>query len=110
MKERHLIIGDYNEKWKWQSYSNSLNYLIRLLWKNTLPREWYVKFHRETENPEKLWDSEEGIMYYFYNDKTKKTDIRLQRAQGDVDKEYEIISVVQALLDHENDPYGMKFL
>ena len=111
LKDRLLITGDYNEKWQWQSHSNSLNYLIRLLWINRLPREWYAKNPKQTNKtrrPDKVWHREEGAMFYFfYND---KTEIRLQRAQGEVDKEFEILSTVEALLDHVNDPQEMKII
>jgi len=108
LKDKQLISGEFSEKWQWQTKSNSLNYFIRLLWINTLPREWYARHPNQSNGPE--WDLEEGVMhYFFYKEQTK---IRLQRpkAQAQVDKEVEIENVVNTLLTQVNDPHGMKYL
>ena len=107
LKERGLISGEYIEKWLWQSSWNSLHYFVKELWSNTLPREWYARNPKKdpqvSQGPE--WGAG-GIMHYFFYD--EKTDIRLQRPGGEVDREVEIDNVVDTLLQQVNDPQGRK--
>jgi len=106
LKDKQLITGEFHEKWQWQTNWNSLNYFIRLLWNNSLPREWYSRFPEQTKWPE--WDLEDGVMHYFFYNET--TLIRKMRSNGVVDREVDIENVVSALLTQAKDPEGMKYL
>ncbi len=100
LMDRSLISGEYYEKWQWRTNFNSLHFLIKSLWLNTIPIKWYARYPEKDPSESRGPDWNE-IMHYFYYPENK-TDIRQQVPKGAVAKEAEIENIIDLLLDIDN--------